>query len=1050
MFPLRKVQSVEDRGERPAYSSSEIRARSSSPCKNKRMSKTISEPFDIFANAEGSPGLLETPLTQEQLMKLSRSPIANRLHITKADYAIPIPFTLQLPPRLSKSAPNSPKKDLSSPFVSPKKSPTRLLFSGSGYEPALSGSSSESESDTSREYSRYSMGQKPPSVTKSRKKVAKFVEKSQAVPADQLSIIEENSTRTNSVKSKILPVLPDSINEFESKDRMPMFSGARGSCRKLLRRPPPDLVLETSHTPSTKHNQVSYPLHHGSTECSNFVEKKMLEPKHYVTGELTNMAISARSRNELALSQNQQQHLQISSKSNPISHTEAVRHSLNYDEDDSHQKTKRNFSDESHVSSVSSFSSFGDIMSIRFNSTQDPAEGALTGAVLRQSSVMTTSSANSWNSLQRSLDLSLKNTLSGMSPRTPAETEKELPNLPLEYIEDKTIEIAPLTVSKMPSNRTPLLKSGDELKAKEEQKEDEDEDEKEDEEDDEEEEVEEEEDDQPNLTIQSQDEWTASSGSMDYNNGDGQSFSFPNNLNNVTNSADVKLKSQRKFKHNSSYSLVTPTGHIEIPDLNENSQYHTKHHLSRPISQQTMEPIGLPSKAAREHFKMMCGGLSTDSDDDSSFNSQFSKMQGSKIDKKKPYCNNLDNKNQTPSISSMSPVRHSRCRSMYDISFESNNIDKSSIYKYAKPKSIMDIPILQNMLGGKVLDKSMEKIQRLSENQPQLAIKSDCIEKEDQNTNEDETLGNIVVAEPPAKVLYPVDFRSALSFPKKTPKYAVNHGQYYDPPRISSEKHKYGHNSISNPESEQASSYHSSHTAGETLSTAPTETGSVLIDLTKDEYDVCMIKRHDSTTSYKSVIEKTKDGQKVEVVLVDEDEEPSYLARDDLLSIYSRYMGTWGSDEMRKVSARSYASDSSEASTESWAASESNFRLKTNSSGRNPLALTTASHLRLAPTSVVKNSARTTENEKKSKGLVYPLLPQFTVSPGSPAAKRNGQYYADVKARPQVPRTVASSRKTNVSRVALRVDNNYFDYSYNPTYDLNSFIHQRNPRIRPN
>ncbi|GEQ69268.1 hypothetical protein JCM33374_g2939 [Metschnikowia sp. JCM 33374] len=83
----------------------------------------------------------------------------------------------------------------------------------------------------------------------------------------------------------------------------------------------------------------------------------------------------------------------------------------------------------------------------------------------------------------------------------------------------------------------------------------------------------------------------------------------------------------------------------------------------------------------------------------------------------------------------------------------------------------------------------------------------------------------------------------------------------------------------------------SSKTGRATESTAPTENDNIVIDLTEEKYDICMISRNESTTSYKSTIEKTKDGKNVEVVLVEEDEECD--DRDDLSSIYSWYMTNW-------------------------------------------------------------------------------------------------------------------------------------------------------------
>lgn len=1036
MYPLRKMKSADDRGDRAVWPTSEKRARSSSPCKDRAALRMSPGSPHLLFDSEASPSLPNSPLTHEQLVQLSRSPIAQRLHITKADYAIPIPFTLQLPPRLSKSAPGTPQKEQSSPFISPKKSPTRLLFSGSGYEPATSGSGSDSESDISKDYFKYSLGPKPPRVSQSRKKVAKFVEKSQSIPADQLSMIEESSTRTNSVKSKTLPVLPESHASTVlaiNNDRPLRVLGARGPSlsRRLLRKPPPDLILESSQSSPNESAIISPPLQSGSTADSSFKGTEKLETKHdsHVTGKPIDMTILTQSINNLAISQRQQQaQLQNATSYSPIKqlpHTPAIRHELHLGNENAYQIARRTFSDESQVSSVSSFNSFGDMTSFKFRSAPDPTEENTKDTVLRQSSVITASSANSWNSVQRSLNLSLKDTLSSMSPsgqNKRDDTSKKLPDLPLEDIEDKTIEIAPLAVLRTTSDKSTLRGDDEEAVEIKPQK--------------------------SELTL-CEDKLLDSFGSLDYNNGEGQSFSFPNNLSNITNSTDAKIKNHRKLKHSASYSIVSPTGQIKIPDLEKETQYLQ---IPTQLNDALIEPIGFPSRAAREHFKIMYAGLATDSDSDSSFNSQFSKLQGSaKTRQKSPQNSNMASKQLAPSVSSTSPVRHARRRSMYDIDIQSLGVNEPSIYEHQKSKSTMDIPKLQEPSKNK-FDAINSKSQGFSDRQPSSFETSNKNASTIENTNADETLQDIVIAEPPAKVNYPVDFRSALAPSKNTPSYAANFGTYYGSSRIASDTPKSHQNPISNTDSEHASSYHSSHTAGETLSTAPTDAGSVIIDLTKDEYDVCMIKRHDSTMSYKSVTEKTKDGHNVEVVLVDEEEDSSNLDRDDLLSIYSRYMGTWGpSGLLRSGSTRSYMSDSSEASAASWAASDTNFRVKSISTPvRDPPTLV-ASRTNLMPGPPAKNSTKITINQKQIQAPRCPKAPSFAEGTNLLVANKKNQYYAEVKARPQIsiiPEKPVLRPKSN--GFPSQNENNYFDYSSNPTYDFNSFIHQRNPKSIPN
>lgn len=992
----------------------------------------------LFLESESALGTPNSPLTREQLVKLSRSPIAKRLHITKADYAIPIPFTLELPPRLSKSAPSTPLKERSSPSSSPKRSPKRLLFSGAGYEPAGYSSGSESEPDRGREYNPYLNSPKPPRITQSRKKVAKFVQKSNTIPADQLSMIEESSTRTNSVNSKTLPTLPDLQDEGISSPSLDFkLLGARGPSlsRKLTRKPPPDWNQKSSSTDSPFIS--SSPI---STADSSFKGAERLETKNNADTTLKPMDLSALAQSMGNLTVNvaqskgnvSSQQAMRSETSRLLPHTPAVRHALHLSDESAYRLGTRTFSEESHVSSVSSFNSFGDMNSFRFGA--GPSEKNEGEQVLRQSSIMTTSSASSWNSLQRSLDVSLKKTLSSMSPspeKDTPEATKKLPELPLEDIEDKTIEIAPLSVSKHHSENS-LLPTDDNEDEVTEQGED-------------------------SSNIGHEDELLDSFGSLDYNNGDGRSFIFPNDLSNITNS--TSLKPRRKVKSGSSYSLVSPTGQITIPDLEKDTLHYKTAKLSQlnnHLSDQLMEPIGFPGKAAKEHFRIMYNGLSTDSDSDSSFNSQFSKLQGNiKTKQRLQQEKNVDQCLRLPSVSSKSPVRHSRRRSMYNIQFESEFIEPSV---HTRSKSTMDIQDQKRVLKPTELNKNLFQKRNIAKQEIESVGKSASPNYDPQDSNVDDTLKDIVIAEPPAKVNYPVDFRSASDVPKKP--YTANYESCYDILRIASRGPEHSRNNVlntypvpSNTYSEQASSYNSSQTAGETLSTAPTDPGSITIDLTKDDYDVCMIKRNDSTMSYKSVIEKTKDGQKVEVVLVEEDEEPSNLDRDDLLSIYSRYMGTWEPAELKRAdSTQSYVSDVSEGSAVSWAASDAKFRVKSITKPARDLPPAIAPHqAEKFPTKPVYNAPKIFVNQKKIPAPISLQVPRL-VGSRLPALNKKNFQYAEVKALPQVlappqaPKTRDQSVSISQSKSPSHINSSYFDYSSNATYDFKSFIHQRNPK----
>lgn len=1008
MTTLRRMKSAEEEA-RECRLSPSPRARSSSPIKNRR---PLSPCLDSFSSDVTS--IASSPLTHEQLVQLSRSPIARRLHITKPEYAIPIPFTLKLPPRLSGSGSQTPQKE-SSPSASPKHSPKRLFFSGQDYEAASSGS--ESESEIARDYEKLAAVAKPPSVTASRKKVAKFVEKSNTVPADQLSMIEESSTRTNSVKSKELPQIPESklMPVGLSKPPHNVILGARGPSltRKLLRKPPPDLVFDkrTPTETSAMPVKASVPYGKASLDPTSDLNPKealkldadRLKPTTGSLGivHLTNAIHRQDNKQpqrqqphpeqqqrqnqhpEQLQQQQQQQHRSIRTSTgiepNHLPQTQAYRHNLYLGDKLKNEKNKRAFSDESQVSSVSSFNSFGDFAAFKFgtvphslNETSPQELSSARDNSLRQTSGSSTvSSVKSWNSLQRSLDLSLKNTLSNMSRSLPENsdgTSKSLPELPWDDVADRTIEVAPLCISKSVNEKAQTLSDGKEWElielGKEESLED---------------------------SIEDEDsELQQSSGSVEYNNGDGKRFSFPNNLSNITNSKEAKQRTP-KINSSASYTLISPTGQIKIPDLENASQHYLMNESRKDSVEPPLEPIGYPSKAAREYFNSMYDNLSTDSDTDGSFNSQFTKLN-CRSQQKLPEKKALITKPAPPSVTSVSPVIHTRHRSVHSIdlaSFEKEEITRGK----QRPKSVADVELSR--------PSSTDKCEEISRNK-------DVNEEADLRVEDplEDTSLRIVVAEPPAKVKYAVDFKSTFAPPIKSQRSATGgFDGYYLPERMTSRSAKENRRSYPLTDSELASSYHSSNTAGETLSTAPTETGSITIDLTKEGYDLCMIKRQDSTLSYKSVIEKTKDGQNVEVVLVDEDEDAS-TERDDLLSIYSRYMGHWEAREpYRSFSTRSYASESSEAS--SWAGSESNFQIK-----RIPAIQNTRPY----PTSAMfsKKEVSTFTGASHARGIN--------------------------KLDKTIPNLVSPSKN---SSLPSRREVNYFDYSSNAKYDFNSFINQR-------
>lgn len=972
-----------------SLASPNIRAQSSSPVKsmNRRSMPLTSH------HRSASPDVLMSMLAgsrnynNQHLRELSRSPISRKLHVSRADFAIPIPFTLQLPPKLTKSLPTTPN---SSVHLSPK-SPSRLIFNGNSYE-AVESDCSDNETSFSRPKSIPSSpsAAKPPSVTASRKKVAHFVEKTKSIPLDQLSMIEEASTRANSVKSKVLPLVPPSP-----------APGGPSVSRRLLRKPPsdPEPILKAPVANRVASGGVNKELVNAGLQ-SKSVSPPTVESKR--TDLTKSLAGGPPLASPAAVGLN-------SEGAGGLSHTTAFHHNLNNTSADLRIE-KRTFSDESHVSSVSSFSSVGDFFSV--NIYDSPRFVDMRGSHLRGAQKVkmqqpekpgepeisiqpetTTQSADSlhpvtpvqqiqssrnsstksfvsessegsqssWNSLQRSLDLTLKESLSNNSATMGAEGANIDQTIVATNEADGTTEteILPLNVTR---SAEPSEKEGVD----------------------------------------------------ESNNGAGMGFNFPNNESNITN-LPVKKKAPNTFKKSqSAYSLMSSNGQIEIPDLDDlkiNQQYsqsvQANNSSNADSGSDNLEPIGMPSRAARSHFKSMYGD-STDSDSDTSFNSLFSKLNSHKSTNVHKSTKILPIKESAsaPLIeppSRISPIRHARQRSMYNIDLESLGTNVSPTRKHGRSKSSADLSRFS---------RDLPPI-------PRSPIVANLAQAGLPRATSPDSNPKIVVAEPPKKIEYAVDFKSAAKHLEKEELFHLKSPlDYYRGSNLSVSRSNNSQFQTAGT-SEAASSYQSSRTAGDTMSTAPTENNSVVIDLTKDGYNLCMITRKDSQLSYKSVIEKTKDGKDVEVVLVDEDDDTNNtsdsIERDDLLSIYSHYMNDWAvrSDfkhsDLAKVDLRrsnsmlSSASEASNMTTSSWTASENNFHVK---------------------------PSIASSREKEPIRLRGPKM----------GMSFSGQRLTGIKEshlgiRPP-PKVKAPSSKLRVERP----ESNYFDYSMGENYDFKSFM----------
>lgn len=850
-------------------------------------------------------------VSKEQLRELSRSPISRKLHISKNNYAIPIPFTLQLPPRLSNSAPSTPNSETFNVNLRPK-SPSRMIFTGKCYEPVYSEPEDgyEDYEYIHRATHTAPVADKPPSVTSSRKKVAKFVQKTQSIPLDQLSMIEEAPTRDNSVNSKALSVLPAS----------PVSAG-------------PSISLCNSKPTNIVHGQKI------TTEVHGDAHRKPEDT--FISGVSAPLALWSR----------------LPEKSHIIiPQTTTYLHNLNNGTGEL-RIDKRSFSDESRVSSVSSFSSVGDFFNVNAYAYSLRARSDLKvksqllhhapqQAEQRNTSGSSEISQSSWNSVQKSLDFNLKDTLSNETGDLGCDEtySNEMPTTNIDKNDTIDASFLPLNIVTQEKSALLVEKEVDET-----------------------------------------------------NNGAGIGFNFPNDASNVTNKKSLKRNSGLKNARagHSSYSLMSSTGQIEIPDLVDLS---IQQKFSRPIkgrssvssarSSDNMEPIGMPSRAARDHFKSMCGDTSTESDSDSSFNSQFSKLNKATINKAQlsPVKKAALNKSPRSIVSSLSPIRHVRHRSMYNIDFDSFEPQVSPERKHSRSRSTADLAAISNSLGSFKLDQG-----------PGIVATN----REDKS--EHVTIPNIVVAEPPKKIEYAVDFKTANKIPENKDMFRIKAPiDYYKRPTISTYSH-YDYRNAGN--SEVSSSYQSSRTAKETASTAPTDTNSVVIDLTKDGYNICMIKRNDSQLSYRSVIEKTKDGRDVEVVLVDEDDEADkQVDRDDLLSIYSRYMKDWA---VRSSSVRSSASEASTATANSWTNSETTFQVKSMASIRRAQAFS------------------------KAKSTIRPSVGQKPKLAGGITEDQDKAYL------------YTHSKHLQGHQRGKILESNYFDYTAGDNYDFNTLMDQR-------
>ncbi|GEQ67134.1 hypothetical protein JCM33374_g797 [Metschnikowia sp. JCM 33374] len=678
-------------GARASHPPPEKRARSSSPVKQRRPTQDWSS---LARSADGSLDRLfsTTSLSHDQLMLFSNSDISERLHISKADYAIPIPFQIQFPPRLTRKSSTSLLSS-DSPILSP---PQKLIFTGHSYEPVSPSIPSSPTFGHISPVSRPLSPVKPPPVTASRKKVSEFVKQTSSETSDQLSMIEEKSnagnSRASSYKSKDLPSIPNGIPELsltesrDEKDSTPDTPKTRTS-EKIETQITPDVKRSPmTNTFTVKHKKSPILKNHAPGESERLTAAVQPSTKLNKSVHVYNMDIpelpSPRTPNKnprtSKVSANSSNFPSSLPSEVPSSST-AIRHDT-FVNTPNLKTDKRAFSEESRVSSVSSFSSFGDILNFTHTYMSSPnAKGEVRVSKHVADYMLDNDSSNNNHSTQ-----------AGIPPtKLTSISDKELK--PTDVSPDKTLEPCDISDSCLKLNNT-ICDEGttDHLprSPKENSKQNS--------------------GIQPtkSLDTKPQDlsyseteplvisrrgsEKSTEEGKLDDNIGAGIGFHFPNNKSNATNSSDAKKKSraQRPRARDSARSSMFSEGKIEIPDLDDESFWQT------PMASPSVT-ISAPIPSTKRNLNTAARERSFDSDSDSSFNSQFTKLQSKTGSKNLPA-----SKSSTTISSASSPIRHSRHRSMYNIDFDYKSVASPTHKQHNRSKSNACVGSSVNSFSG--------------------------------------------------------------------------------------------------------------------------------------------------------------------------------------------------------------------------------------------------------------------------------------------------------------------------------------------------------------
>ncbi|KAI5951359.1 hypothetical protein KGF54_004433 [Candida jiufengensis] len=882
------------------------RARSLSPVKNSKNRHSINGSINSQDNDDIRSIFNSPNLTPTQLKNIYKNPLSSKLHIVahgnpntninQNKYIIPIPLTLKLPPKLSSlnsnstesmtnssaastisSRSTSPKRSGNSPIRSKPKQ-TTLIYTPQGYEKVDISSSSEDDeiSESSFDRSTNSLTEQnlstnlnqflstsmkispsPPSVTTNNTKYSKLAYQNKE--ADELSMIEEMSnfgSRSSSIllksksisqkdinhkPSKKLPALPPTFEDFTTLNKSQEPKSPR-------RKPPPSPI--DSRNGST--DSVVKPL--------NISHKR-----NQSQPQLSQQQNTAKSVTQA----------QLLSKDLPRNKSEL---------------RPRCFSDESQTTSVSSFGSPGDFASFQRlhrktppvpiynnlnnannNKTQksnipttlstlqeSPTNSKASSRVPSDASNFSensTSSINSWNSLQKSIDITLsreptQRTMEQIKESSSKESEEQQDDWSdtdaSEVDEEFEKDTTPLHITKSIESKTT-----------------------------------------PSPTENNETPATSEEQLFDKNNGLGIAFNFPNNFQNITNNKQLKTKLSSDDETDSKsiksrYSFYSPSGQIEIPDLSNKKimdQFSIKSPSSKAPStyndavfsdrntvssvseyssnsSHQQSNIRIPSKNALFHLEQQLK-LHSIEDEDSEYefttNTKNSLYTTPQISKTLPdlQCNFV--KHPT----TVSPPRHKRGKSMYnidiqDFNFTTNQNPPQLPKNHNRSKSIdPSLPLNRHRRGN-----SFDALKQIQTENNKIINQSPIKSTTHKPNNAIAEEMNIKIAEPPKPINYKIDFRENNNNDTRF-------GNYNSTPKSIKKTNRKTSKSDDNE--------------------------SIIVDLTKDQYEVFTIQRQNSTISYKSTTEVFK-GKEVEVILVEEEDEKD----DELLSIYSKYRNnTW-------------------------------------------------------------------------------------------------------------------------------------------------------------